>query len=383
MELQTQFGPEPPQVLLADDQRNTIDALELLLKSEGYRIESASRPSEILAAVESRRFDVVLMDLNYTRDTTSGGEGLEVLSSIQQKDRTLPLLVMTAWGSVDLAVEAMRRGASDFIQKPWENEQLLSKLKYQIQKRRAQSKADREYEFELQEAREMQRKLFPTKIPQVSGYEIAGSSYPVRFVGGDYFDVAEIGPNRTAICIADVVGKGLPAALLLSSLHAALAPLMAEGVPPRDLCRRLNRILCGITPVGKFISFFYGVLDSRQNKLVYCNAGHNPPALVRGTQAHRLCAGGTVLGLFGEADYEQQEVQLRRGDALLLYTDGVSEAQSAADDEFGEERLVKVAMENPALDAGKLQNAIMREVATHCGGNFHDDATLIVLRAKE
>jgi sigma-B regulation protein RsbU (phosphoserine phosphatase) len=282
-----------------------------------------------------------------------------------------------------VAVEAMRRGASDFIQKPWENEQLLGKLKYQIQKRRAQSRLDREYEFELQEARDIQRKLFPTSIPQAPGYEIAGSSYPVRFVGGDYFDVAEIAPGRTAICIADVVGKGLPAALLLSSLHAALAPLMAEGVPPRDLCRRLNRILCGITPLGKFISFFYGVLDARQNKLVYCNAGHNPPALIRSARWQRLSVGGTVQGLFGDSDYEQQEVQLRLGDALVLYTDGLTEARNNSEAEFGEEQLVNLAIASPGMPATELQSTIMHAAAAHCGGYFQDDATLIVVRATE
>src|SRR5579864_7506990 len=115
-----------PRILIADDQPDVLEALRLLLKAEGYQIESAASPAAVVAALEARDFDVVVMDLNYTRDTTSGQEGLDLLTRIQAIDSILPVVVMTAWGTVKLAVEAMRRGARDFIQKPWENERLLS-----------------------------------------------------------------------------------------------------------------------------------------------------------------------------------------------------------------------------------------------------------------
>ena len=122
-----------PRILIADDQPDVLEALRLLLKGEGYQIESAASPAAIVSALEARDFDVVLMDLNYTRDTTSGQEGLDLLTRIQTIDSVLPVVVMTAWGTVDLAVEAMRRGARDFIQKPWENARLLSVVKTQIE----------------------------------------------------------------------------------------------------------------------------------------------------------------------------------------------------------------------------------------------------------
>src|ERR1700732_1749425 len=121
-----------PRILIADDQADVLEALRLLLKGEGYQIESATSPAGIISALESRDFDVVLMDLNYTRDTTSGQEGLDLLSRVQTIDCIVPVIVMTAWGTVGFAVEAMRRGARDFIQKPWENERLLSIVKTQI-----------------------------------------------------------------------------------------------------------------------------------------------------------------------------------------------------------------------------------------------------------
>jgi DNA-binding NtrC family response regulator len=122
-----------PRILIADDQPDVLIALRLLLKGEGYETESANSPAGILAALESRDFDAVLMDLNYARDTTSGQEGLDLLCRIQALDSTIPVIVMTAWGSVQIAVEAMRRGARDFIQKPWENPRLLTILRTQVE----------------------------------------------------------------------------------------------------------------------------------------------------------------------------------------------------------------------------------------------------------
>src|ERR1700720_4288455 len=137
------FADSAPRILIADDQADVLEALRLLLKGEGYQIESATSPAGIISALETRDFDVVLMDLNYTRDTTSGQEGLDVLSRIQTIDSILPVIVMTAWGTVGLAVEAMRRGARDFIQKPWENERLLSILRTQVELYRALRRGQR------------------------------------------------------------------------------------------------------------------------------------------------------------------------------------------------------------------------------------------------
>jgi DNA-binding NtrC family response regulator len=138
-----QARPADPRVLIADDQSDVLEALRLLLKGEGFQLETASSPAGVLAAVEAREFDVALIDLNYTRDTTSGEEGLNLLSRIQSIDPTLPVVVMTAWGSVEVAVEAMRRGARDFIQKPWDNARLLAIVRTQIELSQALRKGQR------------------------------------------------------------------------------------------------------------------------------------------------------------------------------------------------------------------------------------------------
>lgn len=375
-------GSHSNRVLVADDQPHILDALQLLLKNHGYVTQTAMHPSCVLQALESAEFDMVLMDLNYARDTTAGKEGLDLVSQIRARNQDLPLVVMTAWSTVDLAVEAMRRGASDFVQKPWENEQLLSKVQEQLERAKKTREAQERRSDEWREARDIQDRLLPKRLPEIADYEIAGMTQPVKFVGGDYYNVARVSETQTVMCIADVAGKGLPAALLMSSLQAALKPLLWQKLPPRELCSRLNRILCDITPVGKFISFFYSVLDSKENRLTYCNAGHNPPLLIRGTgSVIELNAAGAVLGQFPDWIYEQSEIQLKPGDRLLLFTDGLVEASNADDEAFGEESLIAVAREKSDQNAGELMNSLIQASSAHCGGHFQDDASMVLLRA--
>jgi len=372
------------RVLVVDDQKHILDALQILLSGYGFSTEAVTDPARVLRALETGQFDAVLMDLNYTRGTIAGGEGLELLEKIRSMDSLLPVVVMTAWSSVDLAVEAMRRGASDFVQKPWENQDLLQKLQHQLSWVRAQRQAQRRRNEELQEAREIQDRLLPKKLPEVAGYEVAAMTQPLRFVGGDYYSVMRISERHTVLCIADVAGKGLPAALLMSSLQAALMPLIRQRLAPRELCYRLNRIMSDLTPVGKFISLFYAVLDNVDNRLTYCNAGHNPPLLIRtdGTSTE-LKAAGAVLGQFPHWLYEQSELQLRRGDKLLLFTDGLVEACNANEEWFGEHNLIRIARENPSSGAEDLMGLLIHAASRHSGEHFQDDASLIVLKATE
>jgi sigma-B regulation protein RsbU (phosphoserine phosphatase) len=373
---------ETGRVLIADDQMHVLDALQMLLSGCGLATEAVTRPAGVLRAVGTGLFDAVLMDLNFTRATVEGEEGLELVSQIRSMDHLLPVVVMTAWSSVDLAVEAMRRGASDFIQKPWENQDLLQKLQNQLSWARARRRAQRQRDEELREASEIQASLLPKKLPEVAGYQLAAMTQPLRFVGGDYYNVVRISERQAALCIADVAGKGLPAALLMSSLQAALKPLIAERLAPRELCQRLNRILCDLTPVGKFISFFYAVLDSVDNRLTYCNAGHNPPLLIRvdGTSTE-LKAAGAVLGQFPLWLYEQSELRMRSGDRLLLFTDGLVEACNGNEESFGEQNLIRIARDNPGSSAVDLMGLLIRAAWQHSGEHFQDDASLIVLKA--
>jgi phosphoserine phosphatase RsbU/P len=370
----------PPRILIADDQPDLIDALKLLLKGQGVEIDAVTSPDAAIAAVEARVFDLLLMDLNYTGDTTSGREGIDLLSRVQALDRLLPIIVMTGWGSVDIAVEAMRRGVRDFVQKPWDNAQLLATLQSEIAEGRARRQRDASERRELAEALKIQQRLLPQQVPQIDGCELAASWQPASGVGGDCFDAVPFGESRLALSIADVVGKGIPAALLMSNLQAAVRAFSSDAVEPRELCQQVNRILCGNIAEGRFISFFYCLVDAAAGTLAYTNAGHYFPMLVRadGTFA-RLDAGGPVLGVVRDAEYQQAHVALTPGDRLVLFTDGLTEARDSADEEFGEERLLAAAIEHRACSAPALQARLADAVATFTAGRLHDDATLIVL----
>lgn len=379
------LNPAAPRTLIADDQPDVLEALRLLLKGEGYQTEAVTTPSDVIEALKTHDFDLLLMDLNYARDTTSGQEGLDLLSRVQAVDNTLPIVVMTAWGSVELAVEAMRRGVCDFVLKPWENKRLLSILRTQIEMGYAMRKTQlikREQERELVEARTIQRRLLPTEIPQIEGYSIAGAWRPARMVSGDYFDVLKFSQSEAALCISDVSGKGMPAALLMSNVQAAVHAFASEVVSPSELCAKVNRVVSSSTGEDKFITFFYGVVDARENKLVYTNAGHNAGLLLRRDGSLiRLEPAGAVLGPFPGWSYKNEEIELQAGDRLLLFTDGVTELRSTSGDEFGEDRLIELLIEKRDLDADGLRDAIVEAVVSFGGGEFQDDATLVVLCA--
>ena len=168
------------RVLIADDQPHILFALQMLLDGCGFSTQAVTHPSRVLSALESESFDAVLIDLNYTRDTVGGAEGLDLLSKIRSIDSMVPVVVMTAWSTVDLAVEAMRRGASDFVQKPWENDELLQKLQLQLSIAREQRRKHRLQEEELRDAREIQAGLLPKTLPEIAGYEIAAVNQPLR-----------------------------------------------------------------------------------------------------------------------------------------------------------------------------------------------------------
>jgi len=523
-----------PRTLIADDQPDVLEALALLLKGEGFQTEAVTSPNAALDALKSKYFDLLLMDLNYARDTTSGQEGLDLLTRVHALDSSLPIVVMTAWGSVELAVEAMRRGVRDFVLKPWDNHRLITTIHTQVEVGRRLRKiqnlkaasqklgseicaaadlktmlkllAERlretlesrsiviftrtlceqgfcaattagvsdeaikglrfeaasalltlmntpfdprsaylpqeekrnldridsaliipirlknelfgfvslagkpieeaydaeEIEFlesvtsqisaelntfklrgqekELEEAREIQQRLLPGTIPQIQGIEISSAWRPALTVSGDYYDVLKFSETRMGICIADVSGKGMPAALLMSNVQAAVKAFASSAISPAMLCEKVNSVISANLSDDKFITLFYCLIDAQNKTLSYSNAGHNRGIIVRRDgQTLSLERGGTVLGPFPEWEYEQEEVGLHSGDRVLLFTDGVTEIRNPDGEEFSEERLIDLLIKYRGLTAAQLQEAIMSALVGFSGGSFHDDATLIVV----
>jgi sigma-B regulation protein RsbU (phosphoserine phosphatase) len=386
----TPYIPQHPRTLIADDEPDILIALRLLLKNDGYEPETVSSPAAVLEAIERAQYDVVLMDLNYARDTTSGREGIDLISRIHALDPSLPIVVMTAWATVDLAVEAMRRGVRDFVQKPWENKRLLQTLRKQVKfahaRRTAQQrltngrKTEAQLQRELVEARELQENLLTNPSLAVPGLQVAIKWQPATTVGGDYVAAFELDDQNAAFCVADVVGKGLPAALLMSNFQAALKSLAIQYLSPAEVSARLNRVLYANIPLRKFITAFYGVVNIPNRTFTFTNAGHNPPLLVQADgECVRLDVGGTVLGAFPDPEYTQCEIQLRAGDRLLLFTDGLSEAVDKNNEQFGEQRLIDLLREQRHCTPEELKEIVFDAVAEFCGRNFRDDVALMIV----
>lgn len=237
-------------------------------------------------------------------------------------------------------------------------------------------------EEELNIAREIQQRLLPHRCPRIDSIEIHGLNIPTRQVGGDYFDCIRLDEDHLAIAIADVSGKGVPASLLMSSLHAGLRNLVTPNGDIRQMVSRLNNFIQANTNYDKFITFFYGEFDLRRHTFAYVNAGHNYPYLFRADGSiYRLQTGGLLLGMMPDVPYESESLDLRPGDLLLLFTDGVTEAKNVEDEDFEEERLEALVWPALQLPVQHLLESIVEAIRDYCTGMPQsDDITMMAAR---
>jgi sigma-B regulation protein RsbU (phosphoserine phosphatase) len=246
-------------------------------------------------------------------------------------------------------------------------------------------------ERELEIAKEVQEQLFPKFAPRMKNMELAGLCLPARTVSGDYYDFLQLDSRRLGLALGDICGKGISAALLMANLQATLRSCVRGecGSPDRTgtdgkvsaVVKILNHQVFSFTSANKFASFFYAVYDDVDLTLTYCNAGHNPPLYFNGQGLRRLTTGGTVVGIFPDAEFEQEMVRLEAGDLFLAYTDGITECVNEYGEEFGEQRLIDLVQSKYDMPADRLQKAIVDEVlAWAYEEERDDDMTLIVAR---
>jgi phosphoserine phosphatase RsbU/P len=242
---------------------------------------------------------------------------------------------------------------------------------------------EQSHEAELAQAHEIQRHLLPQETPQIAGFQIACAWQPAKAVSGDYFDVLTLGPGRLGLCIADVSGKGITAALLMANLQASVKAFSPEAESPATLCAKLNSVLCETVAPGKFVTLFYGIIDTQQRKLQYENCGHCLPLLVHADGSILMPASYSgVLGLFSHWTYQNSELQLQSGDCLVLTTDGVLEAANENEEEFGYQRLIDAVKKSTGSGSHGVRTAILEAVSAYCAGKFDDDASLIVVKVE-
>lgn len=264
-------------------------------------------------------------------------------------------------------------------------EYIQSLVKERVQKERL--------ERELEIAKEVQEQLFPKVAPQMNNMELTGLCLPARIVSGDYYDFLRFNERNLGLALGDICGKGISAALLMANLQATLrSNVLVRGASPRadeadgkgdvaSIVKVVNQQIYNFTSANKFSTFFYAVYDDLHSTLTYCNAGHNPPLFFSQGEFRRLTTGGTVVGIFPDAEFEQEKVPLQSGDLLVAYTDGIVESVNEYGEEFGEKRLIDLVRGKRDLPADKMQNAIVDEVLSWAFEEERDDdMTLIVAK---
>jgi serine phosphatase RsbU (regulator of sigma subunit) len=306
-------------------------------------------------------------------------------------------------GGITSAVKVLHRGTRQIAKGAFDvqinipNEDELGDLAVSFNEMAAAVKKGQEeaiererLERELETAREIQEQLLPHEMPIVSGFEITGTSLPSQQVGGDYFDFLDIGDGQLGIAIADVSGKGIPAALLMANLQASLHAQIFQPGKVAEVAYRINNLLYRSTDTHMFVTFFYGILDKKRSIFTSTNAGHNQPLLFRADgRIERLGEGGLILGFQPDVHYNQQTVTIRPHEVIVLYTDGITEAadpssEMVADDLFGVERLVDIIQANLKNSVREIQSAILEAIAQHThNAPQYDDITLVVIKRKE
>jgi serine phosphatase RsbU (regulator of sigma subunit)/pSer/pThr/pTyr-binding forkhead associated (FHA) protein len=241
--------------------------------------------------------------------------------------------------------------------------------------------AERMMSHELEQAFDIQRRLLPEQAPDVPGLDLAGYNVPCRGVGGDYYDFIQCIDGRVALLVADVAGKGMPAALLMSNLQARAQVLFDDPADLGALVTRLNRVLKASCPGNRFVTFFIGVIDPATGEMIYVNAGHNQPMIVRGGgQVEQLETTGPILGILPKGEWSEKTCRLEVGDLVALYSDGVTESCPAeVDEEFGEKRLAAALVEMRGNSSKAIIDSVLQRLQTFiAGAPAADDITLVV-----
>ena len=330
VELPCKARVDTKKVLVVDDQADVREALRLLLKGAGYSTQTAESPGEALSATASGDPDLIVVDMNYTWDTTSGEEGLRLLDRLRAHRRDVPIIAMTGWSTIELAVRAMQRGACDFIPKPWDNRHFLEIVDKHL---RAERQDLRHFDAELAIARKVQRKLLPQPEFRAYGLECECASLPMSEIGGDLYDFLEIDSSQAGFVLGDVSGKGIGAALLVANLQATIRSHTDLGRSPSKLMQRVNQLFFESTRPEFFATVFYGLYDAQAQSIRYVNCGHPAPIVLRRNGGMELLEPtATVLGAFQGSAFQEESARFTSGDRLILFSDGFSEVNIADDD---------------------------------------------------
>ena len=379
------------KILVVDDEPDLEHLMTQRLRRDvragRFELVFAHNGVEALAKLAAdRHINMVLSDINMPEM-----DGLTLLDQIPNVDPNIRAVIVSAYGDMQNIRTAMNRGAFDFVTKPIDFNDLritIDKTLTHLQVLRdALATRDKlvALQNELDVASKMQQSILPTVFPELPNCEIYGNMEAAREVGGDFFDLIQLEDGRYGIAIADVSGKGVPAALFMMSSRTLLKGAAIGLRQPGEVLREVNDLLEQDNESMMFVTLFYGVYDPATGELVYANGGHNPPLIVHpdGTSVELAQTNGIALGVMGGMEFEQSKVELAPGDTAVLYTDGVSEAMNGVHEEFGMERFSEVFANAPPEDAIAANHAVFKAVNDFAEGTPQsDDITCLTLRRK-
>lgn len=335
---------------------------------------------------EHSGIDIVLTDINMPEM-----DGLTLLGKLAELDVLLKAVIVSAYGDMENIRTAMNRGAFDFLTKPLDFQDLETTIDKTLRELMTlrQGRQAREQlvaiQKELSVATSIQQSILPQTFPpfpERRDFEIYAQMVPARHVGGDFYDFFLIDDERIGFVIADVSGKGVPAAIFMAMSRALLKATALTGVSPSECLQRVNRLLCRESDAGLYVTLFYGILHTRTGEVEYSLAGHAPPYLLYGTGIAPVeYKGGMVLGLIENNEYQAGNLLLRRGDGLFLYTDGVTEARDVEQNFFSEQRLEDFLHRTSGAPLSELIQGTVHEVSEFSAGTPQtDDVTILALR---
>jgi sigma-B regulation protein RsbU (phosphoserine phosphatase) len=380
-------------ILIVDDTPDNLRLLSQMLSEQGYGVRAVTSGSRALASVQAAPPDLILLDIKMPE--MDGYQVCEALKA-DPETRDIPIIFISALDALQDKVQAFAVGGVDYVTKPFQLEEVVARVETHLALRRLQKQlqeankrlqdTNSKMERELALAGEVQASFLPGELPDVPGWQLAAALKPARETSGDFYDVIPLSNGRLGVLIADVVDKGVGAALYMA-LSSTLIRTYAVEHPaqPELVLSAANRRILMDTQANQFVTVFYGILDPATGTLVYCNAGHCPPCFIsarNGKAVQELVRTGVPLGIFEDETWEQGVVQIAPGDVLMLYTDGVTDAQNAQEAFFGGERLVASARANVGRSARDIQDAVITAVDEFVGAapRFDDVALMVVVR---
>ena len=371
-------------VLIVDDTPANLRLLSQMLAEHGYHVRPVPDGPMALAAVQAEPPDLILLDIRMP-----GMNGYEVCEHLKAGAQTcdVPIIFISALDATQDKVRAFTVGGVDYVTKPFQVEEVLARVETHLALRKLQKKlqdANRKMAQELALAGEVQTSFLPRDLPDIPGWQLAATLKPARETSGDFFDFISLPKGRLGIVVADVSDKGAGAALYMALSWTLIRTYAAEyPTRPETVLSAANRRIIKDSDANHFVTVIYGILDLDTGTLVYCNAGHWPPYLIgprHSENVPRLINTGVPLGIFGDKTWEQGVVQIAPGDVLVLYTDGIPEAQNAQGEFLGGDRLLETVRTNLGRPAREIQDAILADVKKFAGDTPQsDDIALIVL----